>query len=513
MDGEHAGLVGDVARDWEPPWLAVASTVGPRSVHSESVRGYERAILVESRGIAEKKAARVFRHESLGNVSPPSSYLSRPGHSEILPERNHGLDLVSSPVVDNWKGGGRVGTLESPSSISILLPLNGVSSFGMALKQPGGGGFPLLSMKIDEIVVPKRSRKDMGNLDQLAASIKEIGLLHPPVVDGDNVLVAGGRRLKAVKMLGWTDVPVRMVKTLGEAVMALKAERDENTCREGLRPTEAFELGTRILKLIKPEAEKRKAEGQKSGGRGKKKLGADSAPSLDKTRDQISEAVEMGRDRYQKIGVVMAAAKANPELLPVVERMDATGNVNRAVREIARARVIENVKLPSGKFRVIYADPPWKYSDGLTERYGATEYFYPTMSIAELCAMPIRELCDPNAVLFLWVTAPLLDECFPVIKAWSFTYKTNFVWNKLRPNFGHYHNAQHEHLLLCTRGSCVPDIKELLPSVVEIKRGKHSEKPEEFRQMIDKMYPHGRRLELFARKETENWSSYGNQKR
>jgi len=72
--------------------------------------------------------------------------------------------------------------------------------------------------------------------------------------------------------------------------------------------------------------------------------------------------------------------------------------------------------------------------------------------------------------------------------------------------------VRHEFLLICVRGSCTPDIDELLPSVVTIKRSKvHSQKPAEFRTMIDKMYPHGKRIELFAREQAPGWESYGNQ--
>ena len=173
--------------------------------------------------------------------------------------------------------------------------------------------------------------------------------------------------------------------------------------------------------------------------------------------------------------------------------------------------VQESAKLPDAKFRVIYADPPWKYGDQLTEDYGPTKFHYPSMSIAELCSMPIKGIIEPDSVLFLWVTSPMLCECIPVIGAWGFEYKTSIVWWKQAHNMGHYVSNQHEFLLICTRGSCTPDIKELLPSVLVVKRGKHSEKPNEAREMIETLYPHGKRLELFARKQSPGWAVFGNQ--
>ena len=134
------------------------------------------------------------------------------------------------------------------------------------------------------------------------------------------------------------------------------------------------------------------------------------------------------------------------------------------------------------------------------------------MTIAELCAMDIKGIAGDDAVLFLWVTSPLLDECWPIIKAWGFNYKTSFVWDKVKHNFGHYNSVRHELLLVCTRGSCTPDAKELIDSVVEVERSKaHSGKPERFREIIDQLYPHGKRIELFARKNTKGWEAYGNE--
>jgi len=75
----------------------------------------------------------------------------------------------------------------------------------------------------------------------------------------------------------------------------------------------------------------------------------------------------------------------------------------------------KEIPLPSDKYRILYADPPWKYSDELIEGYGAATHHYPQMTVAELCDLPIKDLSEENAVLFLWVTSPLLSECWPII--------------------------------------------------------------------------------------------------
>jgi N6-adenosine-specific RNA methylase IME4 len=121
-------------------------------------------------------------------------------------------------------------------------------------------------------------------------------------------------------------------------------------------------------------------------------------------------------------------------------------------------------------------------------------------------------LAEKNSVLFLWVTSPQLQQCFDVVHAWGFEYKASFVWDKGKHMVGHYNSVRHEFLLICTRGSCKPDIPKLIPSVVSIpKTRKHSEKPKEFYEIIERMYEHGRKLELFAREAREGWDCYGDE--
>jgi N6-adenosine-specific RNA methylase IME4 len=195
---------------------------------------------------------------------------------------------------------------------------------------------------------------------------------------------------------------------------------------------------------------------------------------------------------------------------------EGTASVAKALREVERARRPTIVLPTTDTYRVIYADPPWSYSNSGVindDNYGHVARHYPSMTIKELCAMPVRKIVDGDAVLFLWVTSPLLAECFAVVDAWGFTYKTSFVWDKVRHNFGHYNSVRHELLLICTRGSCTPDVPTLIDSVVTIERSDvHSQKPERFREIIDELYPRGARVELFARRDPPDpWRAWGNE--
>jgi N6-adenosine-specific RNA methylase IME4 len=133
------------------------------------------------------------------------------------------------------------------------------------------------------------------------------------------------------------------------------------------------------------------------------------------------------------------------------------------------------------------------------------------MSLTELEAMPIRDLASTDAVLFLWATSPLLPEALRLCIAWGFAYKASFVWDKVSHNMGHYNSVRHEFLLICTRGSCVPDSSKLTDSVVSVKRTEHSRKPVEFYDIIEEMYQHGPKVELFARGKREGWKQHGNE--
>lgn len=210
------------------------------------------------------------------------------------------------------------------------------------------------------------------------------------------------------------------------------------------------------------------------------------------------------------------------EVLHEAERDGLTvRDVRQRVRSLKAPAKIAH--LPANKYRVIYADPPWRYRDELIEGYGAAEHHYPTLSLEELCGLRdasgrfVGDLAGPNAVLFLWATSPLIDDALQIIAAWGFEYKTSFVWDKVKHNFGHYNSVRHELLLVATRGSCVPDNATLFDSVQVIERSdRHSEKPEEFRQIIDALYtpPAERndRVELFRRGDAPpGWDVWGNE--
>lgn len=192
-----------------------------------------------------------------------------------------------------------------------------------------------------------------------------------------------------------------------------------------------------------------------------------------------------------------------------------TTNLLRAGEHARRDADLEQIETvwPEGKYPLIYADPPWRYEHppiGASNR--SIENHYPTMDLAEICALPVQNVAMDNAVLFLWATAPKLAECMEVISAWGFEYRTCMVWVKDRIGMGYHARNKHEILLIAKRGQLSPPKPENRPdSVVVAARLEHSAKPLEFYNLIESMYPSLPKIELFARQQREGWAVWGNQ--
>jgi len=189
-----------------------------------------------------------------------------------------------------------------------------------------------------------------------------------------------------------------------------------------------------------------------------------------------------------------------------------TNLLNEGQREQARAARRAR-PLPVGRYHLLYADPPWRYDHTETESR-AIENHYPTMSLDEMCALPIPAADD--AVLFLWATSPKLADALRLVDAWGFSYRTCAVWDKEVIGMGYYFRQQHELLLVASRGELpVPKPSHRPPSIIRRRRGRmHSAKPPAVYEMLEKMYPHFRptdRVELFARTARPGWTAWSNE--
>jgi len=390
--------------------------------------------------------------------------------------------------------------------------------------------------EIGQIVIPayRKRRYSVEKIRELAESIREIGLLQPIIITKDKVLISGLHRLEACRLLGWQEIDC-IEKDYSELELEL-AEIDENLIRAELT---TLERGGHLLRRKEiyeakhPEAKAYSSEKQRQRRKQEPDeiispgFTIDTAAKLGVTPRTVQQEVQIAEKIAPEVKEIISdtkladskkellkLARMEPETQKKIAEKIVTGEAKGIVdaRRLIKKDTVKETPQIEGKYRVIYADPPWAYNDKRDGNTTGAEDHYPSMTIKELCIIPVNELAEDNAVLFLWVTSPILEECFQVIKAWGFAYKTSFVWDKVKHNMGHYNSVRHEFLLICTKGSCLPDTPKLFDSVVTLERSvKHSEKPEEFREIIDILYPHGRRIELFARKRVNGWNVWGNE--
>ncbi len=179
--------------------------------------------------------------------------------------------------------------------------------------------------------------------------------------------------------------------------------------------------------------------------------------------------------------------------------------------------------LPDRRYDVILADPPWSYY-GQQGKWGAAAKFSATAPDEAIVQLPIPDLLSDRGVLFLWATSPRLDVAMACLAAWKLHFRgVAFVWVKARKDGGPI-GAQGvrpsivkptaEYVLAASRvakGRPLPLADEGVPNVILSPKRAHSQKPEEVRQSIERLYPAASKLELFARSERASWDAWGNE--
>ena len=181
-------------------------------------------------------------------------------------------------------------------------------------------------------------------------------------------------------------------------------------------------------------------------------------------------------------------------------------------------------------YDVILADPCWRYRNvktGGSHTSGSAQK-YPTMSLAELRAMPVKSIAAPASVCFLWATTPLGDDPFRVLEDWGFSYKTKWYWHKVgRKGIGYWTRGEVEEVLIGVRGplkawrsslsnylegdGTLAEVfaREDDELVLHLKPEGHSKKPEAVQERIEALMPDARRVELFATRPRAGWDTFG----
>lgn len=399
---------------------------------------------------------------------------------------------------------------------------------------------------------------------ELVRSIEESGLKEHLVIKPNGILISGHRRLKALKELGYTTVPC-IIRTYDSELEERKDLLAYNKQREksySQRMAEADEYEAIIaeenelkrlstLKQFQHNNNNRSSQLRltaNDNGSSTDSVTKEIKPSAIKnqTDSRTAEAVGLSRSTYNRLKQVHEATKAGnqvalklmakvdneemsvsgvekifkapPKLAEkAIEKIEANPRISpeRAIQEARielkkeEIKIQEPVKLPKGLYNVILSDPPYSY-DFSESRRCDIEVHYPTMSLDEIKSIKVP--ASDNCVLFLWSPAPKLEQALEVINAWGFEYKTCAVWDKMRPGLGFWWRNHHELLLVGTKGNPrVPDPENRFASVIREKRIVHSKKPDCVREMIERMFPNGKYLELFAREKRDRWECWGNQ--
>lgn len=167
-------------------------------------------------------------------------------------------------------------------------------------------------------------------------------------------------------------------------------------------------------------------------------------------------------------------------------------------------------------YQIIYADPPWRYDQKGVG--GAAERHYSTMSLEDICRLPVESISAKDSILFLWATFPQLPVALRVISAWGFQYKTvGFLWLKKNRKadswffgLGFWTRGNAEVCLIATRGKPKRKsayVHQFIISPIEA----HSKKPDIVRDKIVELAGDVPRIELFARQVSPGWDVWGNE--
>ena len=348
---------------------------------------------------------------------------------------------------------------------------------------------------IDNIEVGPRHRRDLGDIEALAASIADVGLLHAIVIAPEGTLIAGERRLEAARLLGWTKIPVTVV----ELDSIARGEFAENTARKDFTLSQAVAIKHALEPMERAEAKKRQ------GKRADKHPEKFSTSSSGRALDNVAKVTGKHRTTLAKAEAIVEAAEAEPEKFGrLLADMDRTGRVNGVYKRLKVARQAADIRkepppLPgNGPYRVIVADPPWPYEIRQDDPSLRSARPYPTMSIKQICG--IRRRGDSRTTMPAFFGYGRLtftcDGRFEVLDAWGFEEKTILTWAKDRMGTGDWLRYQTEHCIMAVRGKPIVTLTNQTTLLHAPMRG-HSVKPVEFYDLVELLCPAPRYCDLF----------------
>ena len=406
-----------------------------------------------------------------------------------------------------------------------------------------------MRINIDKVIVGDRFRK-ARNVQGTADSMKEIGQLTPILLDKDLKLISGLNRLEACKLLGHDEIEC-VVRDDLDGLKSKLAEIDENLVRDDLTEYERgawLKYRKDIYLELYPETKSgvagahasNKSQGNSNNASEDNSFASNTAEKAGKSKRGIEQSIQIATELEEFADHIQDLPIANhkTELLELARIHKKTPDIARKIvarlkedpdnnfkklsadvnREEKRKDVIDNLesvaaieaKEISGLFDVIVIDPPWPMKKiDRDERPNQTEFDYPTMSESELTDMHIPASDDCH--VWLWTTEKFFTMAQRLLDSWGFKYVCIFTWHKpggFQPIGLPQYNS--EFALYARKGTPVFIDTKAFPVCFYADRGKHSEKPQEFYDMVRRVTA-GRRLDMFNRRKIEGFETWGNQ--
>jgi N6-adenosine-specific RNA methylase IME4 len=303
--------------------------------------------------------------------------------------------------------------------------------------------------------------------------------------------------------------------TLRKLPLGLRIEIEENAQRKPLTQSELALEQRRILAALR----KHKAPGHRTD--------LDGSGPTEKAFSEVRATAIVGKlygeshKQVEKRQAIVDAAEAEPQkFAKLLEQMDHTGRVNGVYRRLKIAKQAELIRaepppLPGkGPYRLIVADLPWENQNRSDDpsRQGIAPY--QTMTVAEMCGLPIPSIMHTDCVVWLWTTNfYMLNGAGKVLEAWGLTHKTFLTWNKPHHSgTGDWLFGQTEHAIMPVRGRPIVTLTNQSTRLdAPVPRG-HSRKPPEFYDLVESHCPAPRYADLFSRyQHNEKWDCHGDE--
>ncbi len=242
------------------------------------------------------------------------------------------------------------------------------------------------------------------------------------------------------------------------------------------------------------------------------------------TREKIAKVAKVATGTVAKVKYIETKADEKQKKDLSSQKFSINKIYNELKKAEKRKKIAESFKEPQlpktkKKYNIIYADPPWSFKHYSDKGKGrAPDNYYKCQSLNDIKNLPIGDLAKDNCVLFMWVTYPFLEKSFEVLKAWGFKYKTvGFTWVKKNKKsdswfwgMGYWTRSNAEICIIATRGKITrqsSSVHQIIDTPIE----EHSKKPDITRKRIVELCGAMPRIELFARKKTEGWDTWGNE--